>query len=189
MKMWKNGAFALCSALVLGGSVLALASCNAGGAEKEKEIALGSSVLGNWGYRNADGGKLTKNGEKVEVYVDAETKFHFTITKYYENFAPSVFTFEGQITAIESGVGSCFAVFPNAYLNHGAESEATTTAAKAQYQTYRAGIADIYEGEGQFQITFHRLRDDVMDNGYITVDNAQMDITFGVFTAVDSLAA
>ena len=48
MKMWKNGAFALCSALVLGGSVLALASCNAGGAEKEKEIASTTKVINNY---------------------------------------------------------------------------------------------------------------------------------------------
>lgn len=151
----------------------------------EQEIALGTSVLGNWKYRTADGKNRTSDNQEIEVYVDAETKFHFTITKYYTDFAPSVFTYEGQITGIEKGVGSCFAVFANAYLSHGAETESSTTAAKEQFSTYKATLPDKYEGANQFEITFHRLSNDVYNNGYITVDNTEMDLSMGVFDAVD----
>ena len=170
--------------LAMGG---ALASCdnNGGNNSTEQEISLGSSVLGNWKYRTSEGKTRTKNNEEIEVYVDAETKFHFTITKYYEDFAPSVFTYEGQITGIENGVGSCFAVFTNAYLSHGAVNEDATTTAKAQFSAYKATLPDMYEGDNQFKITFHRLASDVFANGYITVDNAEMDLGMGTFGAVD----
>ena len=61
--------------LAMGG---ALASCNNNGGNNstEQEIALGSSVLGNWKYRTSEGKTRTKNNEEIEVYVDAETKFH-----------------------------------------------------------------------------------------------------------------
>ena len=191
--------FAMGAAAIAG----ALVSCNGGSSEggnsteakssatesKETEIALGSSVLGNWKYRTSDGKTRTSDNKEIEVYVDAETKFHFTITKFYENFAPSVFTYEGQITGIEKGVGSCFAVFTDAYLSHGASSEDATSAASAQFTAYKATLPDMYEGNNQFEITFHRLSNDVYDNGYITVDNAEMDLSMGVFDAVDNAAS
>lgn len=43
----------------------------------------------------------------------------------------------------------------------------------------------MYEGENQFKITFHRLVSDTYNNGYITVDNAEMDLAMGTFGAVD----
>ena len=43
----------------------------------------------------------------------------------------------------------------------------------------------MYEGDNQFKITFHRLASDVFANGYITVDNAEMDLGMGTFGAVD----
>ena len=172
------------------GGVLASCDNNGGGNNStEQEIPLGSSVLGNWKYRTSEGKTRTKNNEEIEVYVDAETKFHFTITKYYEDFAPSVFTYEGQITGIENGVGSCFAVFANAYLSHGAVNEDATTAAKAQFTAYKATLPDMYEGDNQFKITFHRLSSDTYNNGYITVDNAEMDLAMGVFDAVDNASS
>ncbi|MFA6861581.1 MAG: hypothetical protein WCR56_04300 [Bacilli bacterium] len=169
--------------------MLGLVSCGGTVYVKQQEIALGSSVLGNWGYQNAEGGNKTTNGAEVSVYVDSETKFHFTIGKQYKDYAESFFTFEGQITGVEKGVASCFPVFMNFYSNHGAVSEDATAAAKAQYSTYRTGLGDIFGGETQFQMTFHRLSADVMDNGFITIDNADFDITFGVFEAVDALSA
>ncbi len=152
----------------------------------EEEIALGSSVIGNWKFRTADGKSRTSDNKEIEVYVDAETKFHFTITKYYTDFAPSVFTYEGQITGIEKGVGSCFAVFANSYLSHGAVTESSTSAAKTQFAAYKATLPDMYEGNNQFEITFHRLSNDTYNNGYITVDNKEMDVSMGVFDAVDN---
>ncbi len=171
------------------GGVLASCNNNGGNNSTEKEIALGSSVLGNWKYRTSEGKTRTKNNEEIEVYVDAETKFHFTITKYYEDFAPSVFTYEGQITGIQNGVGSCAPVFTNAYLSHGAVKEDATTAAKAQFTAYRATLPDMYEGDNQFKITFHRLASDTYNNGYITVDNTEMDLAMGVFDAVDNASS
>lgn len=176
--------------VLLAASAFTMSACSTSGetptssAPSEQEIALGSSVLGNWDYRNADGGDKTEEGYAVEVYVDTETKFHFTVTAYYEDFAPSVLTFEGQITSVEQGLAHCFPVFMSAYLDHGAVTETATAAAQEQYSTYRNGLADLYEGQQEFQITFHRLSNDEMDNGYITIDNADMDISFGVFTAV-----
>lgn len=162
---------------------------NNGGDSGEQEIALGSDVIGNWGFRTKDGKNRTSKNDGIEVYVDNETKFHFTVTRYYDSFAPSVFTYEGQIKGITAGVASCAAVFSNGYLNHGSISETATTAAKAQFKTYNSSIADIYEGESDFQFTFHRLSNDSYNNGYITVENTAMDLTFGVFDAVDSAAS
>ena len=154
---------------------------------EQQEIALGSSVLGNWVYRNDNGGDRTSDNEEIEVYVDSETKFHFTVTKYYENFAPSIFTYEGQITGVSKGVAACIPVFMGSYLSHGSYNEETKTAANTQFKDYKANtIPNIYEGEGHFEITFHRLANDVYNNGYFTVDKADMDLTFGVFDVVDN---
>ena len=87
---------------------------------KAKEITLGSSVLGNWVSENMNDKKQIN-----KVYVDSETKFHFTIMQYYENFAPSIFTYEGQITGVSKGVAACIPVFMGAYLSHGSYNEET----------------------------------------------------------------
>lgn len=148
---------------------------------EQQEITLGSSVLGNWFSENMNDKKQIN-----KVYVDSETKFHFTVTKYYENFAPSIFTYEGQITGVSKGVATCIPVFMGSYLSHGSYNEETKTAVNTQFKDYKANtMPDIYEGEGHFEITFHRLANDVYNNGYFTVDKADMDLTFGSFSTID----
>ena len=174
----------LAAPVLLGASLFGLTSCGKTEAPAEKEIALGSNVGGNWSFRGL------KKDISASVFVDAETKFHFTVEKLYTEFASSSFTFEGQITAVSNkNVATCFAVFLNSYLNHQTVDEAATTAAKTQFKAYKATLPDIYNGESSFEFTFHRLSSDVYDNGYITFDNADFDITFGIFDAVEKLAA
>lgn len=174
----------LAAPVLLGASLFGLASCGETEAPVETEITLGSDVGGNWEVRGLE------KGIKASVFVDAETKFHFTVEKLYEEFGPSSFSFEGQITAISNkNVASCFPVFISSFLNHQAIDEAATTAAKTQYAAYKETLPDIYNGEASFEFTFHRLANDVYDNGYVTFDNAEFDITFGIFDAVEKLAA
>lgn len=195
MKLFKKSVLAFVLPAIL--AVGALTSCQGNNTSNTSEtttstvteIALGSSVLGNWEYQNATGGDTTSNGCKLTVFVDSETKFHFNITKDYETFATSTFTFEGQITAVEQGVAYCFPVFVGSYLNHGNSDEDALAAVQTQFSAYKEKLPDYFDGDSQFQITFHRLSSDTMDNGYITVDNTSFDITFGVFEAVEALSA
>ena len=47
-------------------------------------------------------------------------------------------------------------------------------------------ILKLYKVGSTFEITFHRLKDDGLDNGYFTIDNPDMDISFITFDAVDN---
>lgn len=174
----------LAAPVLLGASLFGLTSCGETEAPAEKEIALGTDVGGNWSVRGLE------KGIRASVFVDAETKFHFTVEKLYAEFGPSSFAFEGQITTVSNkNVATCFAVIFNSYLNHQKVDEAATAAAKTQFAAYKTTIPDIYNGESSFEFTFHRLSSDVYDNGYITFDNADFDITLGIFDAVEKLAA
>lgn len=167
-----------------------LASCGGGSAASTvTEIDLGSSVLGTWSYQSASGSEKSSFGYKIDLYVDSETKFHFTVIKDYSTLAASIFTYEGQITAIEKGIATCFPVFMNAYLDHGAVNEASTTAATTAFGAYKDEIPNCFDGDTSFKIAFHRTSNDQMANGYITDVNADFDLSFGTFTAVEALSA
>lgn len=48
-------------------------------------------------------------------------------------------------------------------------------------------ILKLYKVDSTSEITFHRLKDDVLDNGYFPIDNPNMHFSFITFDAVETV--
>lgn len=79
-------------------AAVSLAAC--GGDSGKKNENVDYNIMGNYVYRNEEGGNTDAEGAEWYLFIDSETKFHLVGIKKYDNAIQSVRIDEGQVVSV-----------------------------------------------------------------------------------------